>query len=107
MSSTKLCRCLILGGGPVAQGLARVHRTRALFSDSKFRNDGISASHSILTRDGTHPAEFRKLARKQISSYHNTDFVDTEITKTVNTTRKARTGFEVFDSKVKKWRAGP
>jgi hypothetical protein len=67
----------------------------AFFSDSKFRNDGIHASHNILTRDGTHSAEFRKLAREQISSYHNTDFIDTKITKAVNTTRKARTGLGV------------
>jgi hypothetical protein len=89
MSFTKLYDCLILGGGPerlsVVQGLARVHRTCALFSDSKL-----------------HPAEFRKLAREQISSYHNADFVDTKITKAVNTTRKARTGFEGVDSKGQK-----
>jgi hypothetical protein len=54
------------GGLSVAQGLTRIRRTCALFPDSKFRNDGIYASHNILTRDGTHPAEFRKLAREQI-----------------------------------------
>jgi gliotoxin/aspirochlorine biosynthesis thioredoxin reductase len=68
MSSAKLYDCLILGGGPaglaVAQGLSRVHRTCVLFSDSKFRNEGIHASHNILPRDGIHPAEFRKIARE-------------------------------------------
>jgi hypothetical protein len=99
MSSIRLYDCLILRDGPgvlsVAQSLAPVCRTCALFSDLKFRNDGIHASHNILT----HPAEFKKLAREQISSYHKTNFVDTKIIEAVNTTCKARTRFEVFNSK--------
>ena len=108
MSSAKLYDCLILGGGPgglsVAQGLCRVHRTCALFSDSKFRNDGIHASHNVVTRDGTHPADFRRIAREQISSYHTTDFIDTKITNVVNMTRDGKTGFEASDSQGQKWR---
>ena len=81
-----------------------VYRTCALFSNSKYRNYGIHVSHNILTRDGTPPAEFRKLACEQISSYHAIDSIDAKITEAVNMTRKARTGFEVFDSKGQKWR---
>jgi thioredoxin reductase len=108
MSSATLYGCLILGGDPgglsVAQGLARVHRTCALFSDSKFRNEGIHASHNIITCDGIHPAEFRKIAQEQISSYHTTEFIDTKITKMVNTSRDGKQGFEVSDSEGQRWR---
>jgi hypothetical protein len=52
----------------------------ALAPSSPTRSFDIHASYNILTRDGTHPVEFRKLASEQISSYHNNDFVDTEIT---------------------------
>ena len=107
MSSATLYDCLILGGGPaglsVAQGLARVHRTCALFSDDTFRNDGIHASHNVITRDGTHPADFRKIAREQISSYRTTNFIDKRVTKVANTTRGGSARFEVSDSLSQKW----
>jgi thioredoxin reductase len=108
MSSAKLYDCLIIGGGPaglsVAQGLSRVHRTCAIFSDSKFRNEGIHASHNILTRDGIHPAEFRKIAREQISSYNTTDFVDTKITEAVNESHDGKKEFELSDGEGQTWR---
>jgi hypothetical protein len=86
------------------QALSRVRRTCALFSDSKFRNEGIHASHNVVTRDGIHLAEFRKIAREQISSYRSTDFIDTKIVKAINTSGDGKTGFEGSDSLGQIWR---
>jgi hypothetical protein len=38
------------------------------FPTSSFRNDGIHANHNIFTRDDIHPANFREIAREQVSS---------------------------------------
>ena len=107
MSSTKLSDCLILGVGPaglsVAQGLARVHRSCALFSDSTYRNDGIHASHNVITRDGVHPDDFRRIAREQIEPYQNTDFFDTRISQVAKATHAGKPGFEVSDEKGQRW----
>jgi len=107
MSSLKLYDCLILGGGPaglsVAQGLARVHRTCAVFSDSRYRNEGIHASHNIITRDGVHPDDFRRIAREQIEPYHNTDFFDTRITRVAKTSFDGRMEFEASDENGQRW----
>ena len=98
---SKVYDALIIGGGPsglsVALGLGRVHRTCALFSDETFRNEGIHAMHAIVTRDGEHPATFRRIAREQIKPYGNTDFFDK--TRIVRVEKKKvaddKDGFEV------------
>lgn len=81
---SKLYDALIVGGGPaglsVALGLARVHRTCVVFSDGTFRNKGVKAAHSIITRDHVHPQEIRDLARKDVEKYGNTRFEETAVT---------------------------
>lgn len=86
-----------------AQGLSRVHRTCALFSDAQYRNEGIHASHNVLTRDGIHPAEFQRIAREQISAYQTTDFVDIQITNVANTSRDGTSSLEVSDATGHRW----
>jgi thioredoxin reductase len=82
---SRIYDALIIGGGPAglstALALGRIHRTCTVFSDSVFRNHGIEAAHSIITRDHTHPQVIRDLARKDIEKYRNATFVETRITK--------------------------
>ncbi|KAJ5674044.1 FAD-dependent pyridine nucleotide-disulfide oxidoreductase, partial [Penicillium macrosclerotiorum] len=61
---------LIVGGGPAglsaALALARVQRTALVFDSGHYRNEKVTAMHTVLTRDGTPPTEFRQIARSQI-----------------------------------------
>ena len=75
---------LIVGGGPAglsaALGLARVLRTALVFDSGKYRNEGVTAMHNVLSRDGTPPAEFRQIARSQIEDkYPNIHFSNTKV----------------------------
>ena len=101
---SKMYDALIVGGGPaglsIALGLARVHRTCFVFSDSKYRNDGVTAAHSIITRDHVHPQEIRDLAKKDIKKYGNTSFVDTSIT---NLSKKSD-GFVAKNAAGEEWK---
>ena len=102
---SKIYDALIVGGGPaglsVALALARVHRTCVVFSEGTFRNKGVKAAHSIITRDHVHPQEIRDLARKDIEKYGNTTFMDTAITKVSKTNDKE---FVAQNEKGKEWR---
>lgn len=75
---------LIVGGGPAglsaALGLARVLRTALVFDSGKYRNEGVTAMHNVLSRDGTPPAEFRQIARSQIEDkYPNIHFSNAQV----------------------------
>ncbi|OJJ45841.1 hypothetical protein ASPZODRAFT_152819 [Penicilliopsis zonata CBS 506.65] len=70
MALSTIYDALIVGGGPAglaaALGLARVNRSALLFDSGVYRNTGAEAMHTFLTRDGTNPGEFRRLARGQL-----------------------------------------
>ena len=75
---------LIVGGGPAglsaALALARVRRTALVFDSGHYRNQGVSAMHTVLSRDGTPPTEFRQTARSQIEEkYPNIHFSDAQV----------------------------
>ncbi|KAF7596695.1 hypothetical protein BBP40_000618 [Aspergillus hancockii] len=61
---------LIVGGGPAglasALALGRANRTALVFDSGVYRNDGATAMHTVLSRDGTPPDEYRWLSRAQI-----------------------------------------
>ena len=107
MEVSKVYDCLIIGGGPAglstAQGLARINRSCALFSDDKFRNALAPHAHAILTRDHTSPKEIRAVAREQIQHYQNTDFFDTSIVDIVPKTPDVD-HFVVTDQQGRQWR---
>ncbi|PJZ24606.1 alkyl hydroperoxide reductase [Leptospira hartskeerlii] len=65
---------LITGGGPAglsaALALGRMSRTALICDDSRPRNAASSHLNNFPTRDGIHPAEWRKLARKDLEKYN-------------------------------------
>lgn len=70
---------LIVGGGPAgmsaALALARVNRSVVLFNSGEFRNQASKAMHTMLSRDGVVPEEFRAISRQQIEeSYPHVSF---------------------------------
>ncbi|MCT2534760.1 NAD(P)/FAD-dependent oxidoreductase [Aquibacillus koreensis] len=65
--------CAVIGGGPAGLNatlvLGRSRRKTILFDDNKPRNAVVSASHGFITRDGTDPQEFKRMAHAEISKY--------------------------------------
>lgn len=61
---------LIVGAGPAglsaALALGRVNRSALVFDSGVYRNDGAAAMHTVLSRDGTAPDDYRRIARQQI-----------------------------------------
>ncbi len=64
---------IVVGGGPgglqAALTLARGQRTVAVVDAGPPRNARAAAVHNFLTRDGTPPAELRRLARAELDRY--------------------------------------
>src|SRR4051812_38645087 len=64
---------IVVGGGPAGLScglmLGRCCRSVLVLDDDQPRNRSSHALHGFLTRDGTHPAELRRLAREQLQSY--------------------------------------
>ncbi|MGW4425130.1 NAD(P)/FAD-dependent oxidoreductase [Streptosporangium sp. NPDC004631] len=64
---------VIVGGGPAgmaaALALGRVHRTVLLIDTGEGRNAAADNVHNFLTRDGTPPAELRRLGREELVAY--------------------------------------
>lgn len=110
-NSSKVYDALILGAGPAglaaALALARVHRTATIFSSEQFRNDGITAMHTVPSRDHFHPAEFRAISKSQIlERYSGIEFHDTVIVKAskiVIDGPDGYDGFKVVDHKGQEW----
>lgn len=63
----------VIGGGPAglqaALTLGRVHRDVVLIDAGEGRNSPASEMHNLITRDGTPPAEFRRLAHADLAAY--------------------------------------
>ena len=70
---------VIIGGGPAglsaALVLGRARKDVVLIDEGKPRNRVTRETHGFLTRDGIGPAEFRSIAREQISAYPSIRFV--------------------------------
>jgi thioredoxin reductase len=74
---------LIVGGGPgglaAALTLGR-SRKRVLVCDSgPRRNAAADHLHNFVTRDGTPPEEFRRVAREQLAAYPNVEIRDVRV----------------------------
>lgn len=63
----------IIGGGPAGLQAAltagRVRRQVTLFDDGTYRNATVSHMHNVITHDGTPPADFRTVARRELAAY--------------------------------------
>jgi thioredoxin reductase len=74
---------IIVGGGPAGLNAALILgrcRRRVLLVDSgKPRNAVSPGVHGFLTRDGTLPAEMRRIGRDELRSYPNVEVRDGEI----------------------------
>ncbi len=68
---------VIAGGGPAGLSAALMlgrARKRVLLSDAGARrNERAREIHGFVTRDGTPPDEFRRVAREQLSAYPNVE----------------------------------
>ena len=75
---------MIVGAGPAglsaALMLGRCRRSVLIFDNQKPRNASSHALHGYLTRDGTAPAEFLRLARRELEAYRTVGVRDEEVT---------------------------
>lgn len=110
-SITKVYDAIILGAGPAglstALALARVRRSALILSHNVFRNDGVTAMHNVLSRDGSHPEDFRRIAWEQIESYGpGIEFTKGDVIRlTKATLDSGYQGFEVEDASARKWQS--
>jgi len=74
---------IIVGGGPAglsaALMLGRCRRSVMVFDTRAPRNAASHALHGYLTRDGTPPGEFLRLAREQLATYTTVEVCDGEV----------------------------
>ena len=108
---TNVYDAIIVGGGPAglssALALARVRRSALVLSHEAFRNDGVNVMHNILSRDGSDPKEFRRIAREQIESYGpGIEFVEGEVIRLGKATLSSGyQGFEAEDKHARRWQS--
>lgn len=74
---------VIAGGGPAGLSAALTlgrGRKRVLLCDAgERRNAAAEEVHNFVTRDGTPPAEFRRIGREQLARYPNVELCDERI----------------------------
>ena len=108
---TNVYDAIILGAGPAglstALALARVRRSALVLSHKVFRNEGVTAMHNVLSRDGSNPEEFRRVAREQIESYGTgIKFVEGEVIRLGKATLSdGYQGFEAEDKRARRWQS--
>src|SRR5579859_7159797 len=75
---------IIVGGGPAGLSAALIlgrSRRRVLLCDAgRPRNAASRAIHGFVTRDGTPPREFLRVAREQLRPYDTVTLRDIEVT---------------------------
>lgn len=73
----------IVGGGPAglsaALTLGRACKRAVLFDAGPPRNAAAHEIHNFVTRDGTPPAEFRRIARAQLAPYEGVEVRDARV----------------------------
>jgi thioredoxin reductase len=84
--------CVIVGAGPAglsaALVLGRCRRRVLVCDDGRPRNAVSQAGHGFLTRDGTPPAEMRRLAREQLQRYETIELRQATVTDARRTGRR-------------------
>ncbi len=84
---------LIIGGGPAglsaAMTLGRMSRSALLCDDNRPRNAPSSHVNNFPSRDGIHPAEWRKETRKNLEKYTSVE----SVTASVISVQKDASGF--------------
>ena len=74
---------VIVGGGPAglagALTLGRARKRVLLYDSGPPRNAAAVHVQNFVTRDGTPPAEFRRIAREQLRSYPNVEVRDARV----------------------------
>jgi thioredoxin reductase len=74
---------VIVGGGPgglaAALALGRARRRVLLADAGPRRNAAATHIHNFVTRDGTPPDDFRRLARDQLAAYPNVEIRDVRV----------------------------
>src|SRR5687768_13961161 len=75
---------IIVGAGPAGLSaaliLGRCRRRVMVFDARTPRNAASNALHGFITRDGTPPQEFLRLAREELASYDTVQVHDVEVT---------------------------
>jgi thioredoxin reductase len=88
---------VIVGAGPAglsaALVLGRACRRVVIFDKGTPRNANSKAIYAFLTRDGTHPESFRRIARQELRPYRNVQFRRSEVTRAV---RRSDGTFDVW-----------
>lgn len=73
---------VVPAGLQAALTAGRVRRQATLFDDGTYRNATVSHMHNVLTHEGTPPADFRAVARRELTAY-DTVSVREERVKTI------------------------
>jgi thioredoxin reductase len=95
---------VIVGAGPAglsaALVLGRACRRVLLCDTGTPRSWASKGIHSFLTRDGIHPAQFRRIAHRELERYASVTFRQVEVTQARRLPRQKDGGFRVkFDGK--------
>ncbi|KAL5395725.1 hypothetical protein PMIN06_007949 [Paraphaeosphaeria minitans] len=101
----KVYDAIIIGGGPAGLsatlGLSRICRSSILFDSGEYRNQGSTAIHTYLTRDGIDPGDFRSIGRREIERKYSAyaTFVNNKVVSVKSTDiLPDYKGFEAVDS---------
>lgn len=90
----------VVGGGPAglqaALTLGRVHRDVVLLDAGEGRNAPAGAVHNLLTRDGTPPAELRRLAHAELAAYPTVELRSARVSAIADLTDPGQAGPTAF-----------
>ena len=88
---------IVVGAGPAglsaALVLGRACRRVLIFDEDRGRNRFTKMLHGFITREGTPPLEFRRLAREELKRFDN---IRHEVVQIVRAARINTGGFDVF-----------